>query len=87
MENAAALIETGNTSPATLAPKVETTSVFKSFWPGRKASNVALNLEGESAMLFKIRQKIEYFCASEISLHNGVLILEGQVPGSAIRPV
>ena len=57
MENAAALIETGNTSPATLAPKVETTSVFKSFWPGRKASNVALNLEGESAMLFKIRQR------------------------------
>ena len=47
MENAAAMIETGETSPATLAPKVETTSVFKSFWPGRKASNVTLNLEGE----------------------------------------
>ena len=55
MENAAAMLEAGNTSPATLAPKVETTSVFKSFWPGRKASNVALNLEGESTMLFKFR--------------------------------
>ena len=47
MGDAPAMINDGSVSPATLAPKVETTSVFKSFWPGRKPSNVALNLEGE----------------------------------------
>ena len=60
MENAAAMIESGETSPATLAPKVETTSVFKSFWPGRKASNVALNLEGEPVNAFR-KQAINFY--------------------------
>ena len=50
MGDGAAMINTEEAlpQPATLTPKIETSSVFKPFFPGRKASNVTLNLEGDT---------------------------------------